>query len=169
MEQVFHVLFNPIGESDDDKEEDDKEDEDLHLIRRDEDDKDDDDDFAELWKNHVNRAFVSYKVTEEIKIRQQLELILPVAADIYCSIIIVSYFNAPGTVSCAPAYTVGNLQWEPGAAKEDKVARAKAIGPKEAGNKKAGSGRDAWGYSIWPMDVAVVAWFNIGVGTKVNL
>ena len=164
MEQVFHVLFNPIDGSDDNDEEDGEKDEDLRLIRR-----DDDNEMAELMKNHVKRAFVAYTVTKEIKIRQQLEIILPGQADIYCSVDILSLFVPPGAVSCAPAFTAGNLQWEPGAAKPDKAGREKARGPKEAGNKKAGSGKDAWGYTIWPMDVAVVMWINIGVGTIANL
>ena len=158
MDQEFHVLFNPVDGSDDD----------LRLNRRDDDD---DDDFAKKWKNHVKRAFVRYTVTDEIKIREQLEILSPVAADIYCSIPLVSMFNTPLTMSCGPAYTGGALQWEPASAKEDKAGRAKAKGPKEVGDPKAGSGKhsDAWGYTIWPMDVGVYAWFNIGVGTQVNM
>lgn len=172
MEQVFHISFNPVDGSDDDDDDDkddDKEDEDLRLLRRDINDKEDDADFAELWKNHVKRAFVAYSVTEEIKIRQQFEFLLPLAADIYCSIIIASLWTPPGTVSCAPAWTAGGLQWEKASATHSKVDRAKSTGPKEVGNPKAGSGSSAFGYSIWPMEVGVVGWLNIGVGAKANL
>ena len=55
---------------------------------------------------------------------------------------------SPGTMSCSLAYTAGDLQWGPGSAKEDKVSRTKAMGSKEIGDKKAGSGKTNVSVSI---------------------
>lgn len=165
MDQEFHILFNVPDESDDDDEKDDDEDDEHHHSRRDDDDGDGD--FREKFKNHVKRAFVRYSVTDEIKIRKQIEIISPVAADIYCNVALLGT-SPPGVMSCVPAYTGGGLQWEPASAPEDKKARAKATGPKNAGG---GSGKtsEAWGYSIWPMDFGIYVWMDLGISTQINM
>ena len=93
-----------------------------------------------MFKNHIKRAFVKYSVSDEIKIRKQIEILSNVGADLFCNVALVGT-APPGTMSCTPAYTGGGLQWEPSSAPEDKAARAKATGPKEVGDPKAGSGK----------------------------
>lgn len=124
-------MFNPVNDSDD------KDDDDHHHSRR---NAEDDGDFRQMFKDHVKRAFVKYTVTDEIKIRKQIEIVSPVAADVYCNVPLVAT-SPPGAMTCTSAYTAGGLQWEPSMAKEDKKSRAKAMGPKEVGDPKAGSGK----------------------------
>lgn len=173
MDQVFHVLFNPVSDDGDDDDDDDDFFGNIGDIFNggDDGDKEEEDDgyFAEQLEKHVRRAFVSYHVTEEIKIREQLEVISPAAADLYCNIPLLSVFKTPLQMSCGTAYTIGALQWEPGAALVDKKDRAKAVGPKKPEDKKAGAGKQAWGYTVWPVDIGIYASFNFGLGTSVNL
>ena len=131
IDQEIHIIFNAYNESDHDDKDKDKLDNDQHLSRR-----DDDDDNIKFIEDHIQRAYVSYTVTDEIKVRHQLEFLTPVAIDLYCNIPLMS----PDPPFCGPAPTVGNLQWDPGSAKEDKKQRANAEGPFKDDDKKAGSG-----------------------------
>ncbi len=131
IDQEIHIIFNPVDHSDDDDEDKNEVDNGQHLSRR-----DDDGDSSKLFEDHIERAYVSYTVTDEIKIRHQLEVLSPVSVDLYCSFPLLS----PTPPSCVPAPTVGGLQWEPGAAMENKAARAKAEGPFVEGDPNAGTG-----------------------------
>lgn len=92
----------------------------------------------QFFKDYVKRAYVKYTVTEEIKIRKQLQIISPVGADLFCNVNLYGT-SPPGFAGCSPAVNAGGLTWEPGTAKEDKNGRAKAEGPKQVGDWKAGS------------------------------
>ncbi len=131
IDQEIHIIFNPVNDSDDDDEDKSEVDNDPHHSRR-----DDDGDSKKLFEDHIQRAYVSYTVTEEIKVRHQLEFLTPAAIDLYCNF---PLFGTP-TPSCVPAITVGGLQWEPGMALADKKGRAEAEGPIVDGNPKSGVG-----------------------------
>lgn len=160
MDMEFHVIFNTKGDEKDDKH---------NHIRRNADSAGD---VRQDFKDHVQRAFVKYRVTDDIKIRKQLEVVSPVSVDIYCTVPIWTTGPAPALVpqcSLAASYTAGGLQWEPATAKEKKDGRGNALGPKEVGDWKKGRGAAAWGYAIWPVDLGLYAGMNIGVGSKINV
>ena len=147
VDQEFRIQFNELSGSDNEDEDEGDHDHDHRHSRRDDDDDNDDGDVKTMFKDHVKRAFVKYTVTEEIKIRKQFAILSNVAAELFCSVTLVGT-SPPGTTSCEPAITAGGLQWEKGSARENKKARAKAMGPKEVDDKKAGSGKTNVSFKI---------------------
>ncbi len=128
---MFHIEFHPTVGSGNDGDDDD------HLSRRDDDDGRDP---GQAFKDHVKRTYITYTVTEEVRLRKQIQIKTSEGVDAYCSIAIPGLAMFPGDMGCGRYYTRGGLSWEPGAAREDKASRDKAEGPKKVTDPKAGKG-----------------------------
>ncbi len=151
IDQVFHIEFHPTvgsggdGDDDDDDDNDDNNDDDDHLSRRSDDDGEDP---SQIFKNHVKRTYVTYTVTEEIRLRKQFQIKTSEGVDVYCSLPVPGLALYPGDMGCGKYFTGGGLSWEPGAAQEDKAGRDNAEGPKKVTDPKAGKGVSNVSYSV---------------------
>ena len=150
MDQEFHIIMSVKGN-----------DHDQHHSRRNADGLDDK--IGEAIKNHIQRAYVKYTVTQEIIIRKQIQLVAPLGLDIVCNVALIGT-AAPFSVTCAPNMGVGGLTWEPGSAREDQVARAKAEGPKEVKDGKASKSKGLSVSLLMPLYSGFsMTWRRVGV------
>lgn len=127
----FHTTVGSGNDGDDDDDDDD------HLSRRDDDDGRDP---GQAFKDHVKRTFITYTVTEEVKLRKQIQIKTSEGADVYCSIAVPGLALFPGDMNCGRYYTGRGLSWEPRASRVDKASRDKAEGPKKVTDPRAGKG-----------------------------